>query len=103
MFIELEGLLLSHPSVSDAAVIGLDKDHTEIPRAYIVVAPGIRPSPDTANEIMKWMDSRVSHYKRLRGGIIFIDQIPKSATRKILRRVLKDTIKHEQAIDRPRL
>lgn len=98
MSIELEGLLFGHPKVNDAAVIGVnfEKEHTEVPRAYIVLQPGIERSDDSAQEIISWLNSKVSNHKKLRGGIRFIDEIPKSAAGKILRRILKEKVKEEQ-------
>jgi acyl-coenzyme A synthetase/AMP-(fatty) acid ligase len=101
--IELEGLLISHPSVTDVAVIGVDQEHTEVPRAYIVVPNGIERSPATANAIRTWMDAKMSSHKRLRGGIRFVDEIPKSAAGKILRRNLKDAAKQERISSRAKL
>ena len=88
---ELEGLLASNPLVNDVAVIGVydASQATEIPRAYVVVQPGIQPNKKTEREIVQWLQNRVSNPKRLRGGVRFIDMIPKSASGKILRRVLK--------------
>lgn len=89
---QLEGLLLSHPSIDDVAVVGVyaPEQATELPRAYVVLAPGVERSERTAEEIAKWLEERVSNYKRLRGGVRFVDAIPKSATGKILRRILRD-------------
>ncbi|KAG9665033.1 acetyl-CoA synthetase-like protein, partial [Aureobasidium melanogenum] len=91
---ELEGLLMTHKSVADVAVVGVHDavKHTELPRAYIVLVSGIEGTPEIANEIMEWIKSRVAYYKQLRGGIQFVDAIPKSPTGKILRRVIKDWI-----------
>lgn len=100
---ELEGLLISHQSVNDVAVIGVDQEHTEVPRAYIVVPNGIERSPTTVNEIRTWVDAKVSSHKRLRGGIRFVDEIPKSAAGKILRRNLKDAAKQERISSKARL
>lgn len=75
--------------------IDLPDEHTEAPRAYIVVAAGCTPCDSLANEIQTWLNPKVAHYKRLRGGIRFIDAVPKSQTGKILRRVLKDRAKQE--------
>lgn len=88
---ELEGLLVSHPNINDVAVIGIyDKDQaTELPRAYIVPKPGIEASPATAEDLTKWLQAKVANHKRLRGGVRFVDEIPKSPTGKILRRLLK--------------
>ena len=88
---ELEGLLISHPNINDVAVIGIyEKDQaTELPRAYIVPAPGIEASSATAADVTKWLHAKVASHKRLRGGVRFVDEIPKSASGKILRRLLK--------------
>ncbi|KAK3167775.1 hypothetical protein OEA41_004221 [Lepraria neglecta] len=88
---ELEGLLISHPMVNDVAVVGIyNKDQaTEVPRAYIVPKPGVEGSPKTAEDIMKWLQAKVTNHKRLRGGVRFVDEVPKSASGKILRRLLK--------------
>ncbi|KAF2090520.1 4-coumarate-CoA ligase-like protein [Saccharata proteae CBS 121410] len=88
---ELEGLLVSHPSVVDVAVIGIyDKTQaTELPRAYIVLAKGVQTGKETEAEIVNWMSEKVAHHKRLRGGVRFVDEIPKSVSGKILRRLLK--------------
>ena len=95
---ELEGLLISHPMVNDVAVVGIyNKDQaTEVPRAYIVPAPGIEGSPKSAQEIMQWLQAKVANHKRLRGGVTFVDEIPKSASGKILRRLLKIKAQEEE-------
>lgn len=95
---ELEGLLISHPMVDDVAVIGLyNKDQaTEVPRAYIVPKAGIEGSPKTANEIMLWLHAKVASHKKLRGGVRFVDEVPKSASGKILRRLLKIKAQDEE-------
>lgn len=89
---------MDNPKVNDVAVIGIDlkEQHTEIPRAYVVLAPSVEASTQTAQEIVAWMDKKVVYYKKLRGGIRFVDEIPKSAAGKILRRVLKDRAKSEE-------
>lgn len=85
---ELEFLLIEHPAVSDAAVIPVydESRATELPKAYVVLKD---PKTDP-NAIRQWLDQKVVDYKRLRGGIEVIPEVPKSATGKILRRVLKD-------------
>jgi acyl-CoA synthetase (AMP-forming)/AMP-acid ligase II len=85
---ELEAVLLRHPDVADAAVIGLPDDEAgEIPVGYVVLRPGTETSPD---EIMRFVASEVAHYKQIR-RLEVIDAIPKSAAGKILRRVLRDS------------
>ena len=88
---ELEGILLSHPMVNDVAVIGIyvKQQATEIPRAYIVPKPGVEDNDKTAQDIVQWLQTKVANHKRLRGGVHFVDEIPKSASGKILRRLLK--------------
>lgn len=88
---ELEGVLNGHPNIADVAVVGVyDEDQeTEVPRAYVVLQAGSRASKKLEDEIVKWLESRVAHYKRLRGGVRFVDEIPKNPSGKILRRILK--------------
>lgn len=96
---ELEGLLVSHPKINDVAVIGLyDKEQaTEVPRAYVVLAPGIQGTKEVEANIASWLAARVANHKRLRGGIRFVDEIPKSASGKILRRMLRVRAQEEEA------
>ena len=79
--------MLTHPKVADAAVIGIpDQEAGELPKAYIVK----RGQDVTAEEIVEFIASEVGPHKRLRGGVEFIDAIPKSGSGKILRRQLKE-------------
>ena len=82
---ELEALLISHPNVDDVAVIGVpDYEAGELPKAYVVPRGDISPQ-----EIIQFVEKRVAPFKKLRGGVEFIAEIPKSASGKILRRLLK--------------
>ncbi|CAL1533739.1 unnamed protein product, partial [Lymnaea stagnalis] len=84
---ELEALLLGHPGVQDVAVIGVpDESSGELPKAFVVKKPG---SKVTEQEIIKFVEERVSPIKRLRGGVQIVDEIPKTPSGKILRRDLK--------------
>jgi acyl-coenzyme A synthetase/AMP-(fatty) acid ligase len=80
---ELEAILLSHPAIADAAVIPLpDEVAGEIPKAFIVMK-----AEATDEEIMSYVAARVAPYKKIR-RLERIEQIPKSTSGKILRRVL---------------
>jgi acyl-coenzyme A synthetase/AMP-(fatty) acid ligase len=83
--------------VADCAVIGVydPEQATELPRGYIVLQSGVPKNESTANEIKKFVAEQVVHYKQLR-SIVFIDEIPKSASGKILRRILRDAAEKEQ-------
>lgn len=88
---ELESVLCSHPAVGDAGVIGIpDADGGEVPRAYVSLKPGGSVS---SNELHKFVNDRVVAYKRLRGGIEIISEVPRSAAGKILRKQLKEIAK----------
>lgn len=85
---ELEAILRAHPSVEEAAVVGVDHPILgEAPRAFVVLKP-------SANSIKKeklqeYVASQVSDHKKLMGGVFFVDDIPKNPSGKILRRELK--------------
>lgn len=91
---------MDHPLVNDVAVIGVQDlvQHTEVPRAYIVHAKKGGGSDEDAQEIIEWVAGKVANHKRLRGGVRFIDEIPKSAAGKILRRILTEKAKQEETI-----
>ncbi|XP_066281399.1 uncharacterized protein [Branchiostoma lanceolatum] len=84
---ELEALLLSHPDLQDAAVVGVpDQEAGELPKAYVVKKAD---SQVTGDQVMDYIAGKVAPYKKLR-FVEFTDQIPKSASGKILRKVLKE-------------
>jgi acyl-CoA synthetase (AMP-forming)/AMP-acid ligase II len=83
---ELEAVLVAHPDIADAAVVGEpDEEAGEIPVAYLVAAGDRRL---TLDEIDAWFEGKLAHYKRVR-RVDYIDAIPKSASGKILRRLLR--------------
>jgi acyl-CoA synthetase (AMP-forming)/AMP-acid ligase II len=87
---ELEALLLTHPAILDVAVVRrADEEAGEVPKAFVVLKPDEASKATAAGAIMDWVAERVAPHKRIR-HLDFIDQIPKSASGKILRRVLMD-------------
>lgn len=102
---ELEGLLIAHEHIDDVAVIGI-QDHdqaTEVPRAYVVLTEGKTGGKDTEKQIVDWLAKKVASHKKLRGGVRFVEEIPKSVSGKILRRVLKERAKEEEEQPKSRL
>lgn len=92
---ELENVLFAHPRVHEAAVIGVpapDDPGNDLPRAYVVIDDRGKV---TAEEIAEYVRARVAPYKRLRGGVVFVDEIPKNAVGKFLRRDLRERAKRE--------
>ena len=91
---ELEAVLLTHPSVADAAVIPVrDEDAGEIPKAFIVARRDV-----SAEELMEFVAGIVAAFKKVR-AVEFIDKIPKSASGKILRRELitRERLRQQEA------
>jgi 4-coumarate--CoA ligase len=95
---ELEALLLTHPKIFDAAVIGINTPSTEAPRAYVVTAGDI-----TEQEIKDFVKKNAADYKQLRGGVVFLEAIPKSPSGKILRKDLREMANKEAEGVRARL
>jgi acyl-coenzyme A synthetase/AMP-(fatty) acid ligase len=91
---ELEAHLLTHPAVADCAVIPCpDEAAGEVPKAYVVKSPSIGLEENdrmTIRNIQKHVEDCKSRHKWLKGGVEFIDVIPKSPSGKILRRLLRD-------------
>lgn len=84
---ELEALIVTHPAVADVAVIGIaDVEAGEIPKAFVVLKPGVKAS---AADLQEFVAEHVASYKKIR-IVEFTDEIPKSASGKILRRLLRD-------------
>ncbi|MYQ47663.1 AMP-binding protein [Streptomyces sp. SID4985] len=85
---ELEALLLTHPAIADAAVVGaLNDEGNEIPHAFVVRRP---TAPELGeNEVMSYVAERVAPYKRVR-RVTFTDSVPRAASGKILRRELRE-------------
>lgn len=84
---ELEALIRDHPSIADAAVIGVPHPISgEVPKAFIVPKNGTK---NNTQEIYDYVAKHVASYKKLEGGITFLEAIPKTASGKIMRRTLR--------------
>ncbi|KAI0667878.1 acetyl-CoA synthetase-like protein [Trametes maxima] len=97
---ELEGLLLDHPDVADACVVGIPDEYSgELPFAFIVLENEARlrisgNSDDeeaTRGALIKYVAERKTQYKWL-AGVSFVDAIPKNPSGKLLRKVLRERL-----------
>jgi 4-coumarate--CoA ligase len=89
---ELEALLLGHEHIADAAVVGINLHNDEWPRAYIVLQ---EKGKMTEKDVQKWFEGQVAKHKRLVGGVMFVDEVPKLASGKIMRKVMKEWAKRD--------
>lgn len=88
---ELEGIFLSHPKISEAAVVSVrDQNYAEFPIAFVVLKPKCYA---TSDEILEFINSRVVAFKRI-SKVIFTLTLPRTASGKILRRLLKEAATH---------
>jgi 4-coumarate--CoA ligase len=87
---ELEAILLDHPSVADAAVVGVTAEETEVARALVMLRPHAKDEQSTADDIIDFVKQRVSEYKQLRGGVVFVESIPRLLSGKIWRARLNE-------------
>jgi acyl-CoA synthetase (AMP-forming)/AMP-acid ligase II len=84
--VEVEGALLRHPAVGEAAVVGLPSERWgEAPHAFVVLMPG---TSATADELIAFVRDKIAHYKAPH-GITFVTDLPKTATGKIQKYVLR--------------
>jgi long-chain acyl-CoA synthetase len=84
---EVEEVLFQHPGVADVAVVGTpDPERGESVVAFVVPKPGVSVAPE---ELIAFVRGRIAHYKAPR-RVEFRDQLPRSGTQKVLRRVLRE-------------
>lgn len=102
---ELEDKLHRHPAIADVAVVGVwnKQEYTEVPRAYVVPQSGQTADDKLAKDIADWLADKVAPPKKLRGGVRFVEAIPKSQSGKILRRILKEEAKKEDVEPKAKL
>ena len=85
---ELESLLIQHEEVKDVGVTSIpDTCRGELPVAFIVACS--KHSRLTESALQAYISKRVANHKQLTGGVVFVDEIPKTLSGKILRRQLK--------------
>ncbi|XP_063827419.1 luciferin 4-monooxygenase-like [Ostrinia nubilalis] len=91
--LELEAVLQLHPAVKEAGVVGKPvPDFGEEPTAFVVRQPGMDVSEE---ELVKFVASEVPPYMQLRGGVKFIEEIPRNSRGKILRRRLRELLSNK--------
>ncbi|OAL57412.1 acetyl-CoA synthetase-like protein [Pyrenochaeta sp. DS3sAY3a] len=91
---ELEAVLLEFDPIADAAAVGITLDGQEWPRAYVTLRDEYK-GKTTVDEIHQHMKVKVAKHKQLVGGIVFVDEIPKLQSGKIMRKVVKDWAKRD--------
>lgn len=97
---ELEAHILTHPFVNDCVVIAIPSEREgEIPKAFVVKSPNVGLEDSDAmvkRDIAKHVETHKARHKWLKGGVEFIDVVPKSPSGKILRRLLRDREKEKR-------
>ncbi|GAB7365988.1 hypothetical protein MBLNU230_g7315t1 [Neophaeotheca triangularis] len=87
---ELEDLLLGHEMVEDVAVLGVQDEYSgEVPKAFVVLKEGVQGSDRVGRQLLGYVREKKVRYKWVK-EVEFVGEIPKSASGKILRRVLRD-------------
>jgi len=87
-------VLLEYDPIADAAAVGITLEGQEWPRAYVTLKDEFK-GKTTAEDIHKHMKIKVAKHKQLVGGIVFVDEVPKLPSGKIMRKVVKDWAKKD--------
>lgn len=100
---EVEAVLLGHPLIVDAAVIGMPaggasegEGGSQLPRAYVVRRPESAEAKKlTEKDVYQYVEEKLAKFKRLDGGVVFVEDIPKNPSGKILKRLLRERAARE--------
>lgn len=88
-------MLLEHDDIADAAVVGIEIFGEEFPRAYVAIGDESKDKGITQKQIQDWMKGKVAKHKQLVGGIAFVDEVPKLASGKIQRKLMREWSKRD--------
>jgi acetyl-CoA synthetase len=88
---EIEGSLGAHDAVAMSAVIGVpDERRGQVPKAFVVLREGYEPNDEMADQLRAHVRTRLAPHEMPR-EIVFLDDLPRTTTGKIMRRALRDT------------
>lgn len=85
---EIEKVIIEHPGVAQVCVVGIpDLICTDLPAAVIVKSKGASVTED---DVLKYLDGKFMDFKKLRGGVYFVDDLPRTPSGKVLKRLVKE-------------
>ncbi|EGY17494.1 hypothetical protein VD0002_g166 [Verticillium dahliae] len=91
---ELEAVLLENEHIADAAAVGITVNGEEKPRAYVAIQEDSKGRVTPA-DVAEWIKTRVAKHKRLTGGVVFVEEVPKLASGKIQRKTMREWAKRD--------